>query len=108
MDGTSLDQGFPAKLDEKSVAWRTELPGQGHASPIVWDDRLFTVALLPEKEERVLLCVDRSNGKLLWQKAVLKAAPEDRAGNMATYADPSLPLADDLVRRIRQFVKDND
>lgn len=39
---------------------------------------------------------------------VLKAAPEDRAGNMATYADPSLPLADDLVRRIRQFVKDND
>ena len=39
---------------------------------------------------------------------VLKAAPEDRAGNLATYADPSLPLADDLVRRIRTFVKDND
>lgn len=39
---------------------------------------------------------------------VLKAAPEDRAGNLATYTDPSLPLADDLVRRIRRFVKDND
>lgn len=39
---------------------------------------------------------------------VLKAAPEDRAGNLATYSDPSLPLADDLIRRIRQFVKDND
>jgi pimeloyl-ACP methyl ester carboxylesterase len=39
---------------------------------------------------------------------VLKAAPEDRAGNMATYSDSTLPLANDLVRRIRQFVKDND
>ena len=39
---------------------------------------------------------------------VLKAAPEDRAGNLATYAEPGLPLADDLVRRIRRFVKDND
>lgn len=39
---------------------------------------------------------------------VLKAAPEDRAGNLATYTEPGLPLADDLVRRIRRFVKDND
>lgn len=39
---------------------------------------------------------------------ILKAAPEDRAGNLATYADPSLPLADKLIRRIRKFVKDND
>lgn len=39
---------------------------------------------------------------------VLKASPEDRAGNLATYADPSLPLADKLIRRIRKFVKDND
>ncbi len=39
---------------------------------------------------------------------VLKSAPEDRSGNLATYGEPDLPLADDLVRRIRRFVKDND
>lgn len=39
---------------------------------------------------------------------VLKAAPEDRAANLATYVDPTLPLAKDLVRQIRRFVKDND
>ena len=39
---------------------------------------------------------------------VLKDAPEDRAGNLATYADPSLPLAKDLVKYVRRFVKDND
>ena len=39
---------------------------------------------------------------------VLKDAPGDRAGNLATYADPSQPLSDELVDRIRRFVKDND
>jgi outer membrane protein assembly factor BamB len=78
MDGTSLDHGFPSALDEKSVSWRVELPGQGHASPIVWGDRLFTVALVPEKESRVLLCVNRSNGELLWQTEVLKSPLEGK------------------------------
>lgn len=39
---------------------------------------------------------------------VLKTAPADRAANIATYADPSLPLAKDLVKYVRRFVKDND
>jgi len=39
---------------------------------------------------------------------VLKEAPADRAANLATYADPSLPLAPRLVRRIEDFVKDSD
>src|SRR5665213_3325351 len=36
---------------------------------------------------------------------VLKIAPTDRAGNLATYADPSLPLAPGLVEAIVDFVK---
>jgi fermentation-respiration switch protein FrsA (DUF1100 family) len=39
---------------------------------------------------------------------VLKEAPADRAANLATYADPSLPLAPKLVRRIEDFVEDHD
>jgi pimeloyl-ACP methyl ester carboxylesterase len=39
---------------------------------------------------------------------VLKEAPADRAANLATYADPSLPLAPRLVSRIEDFVEDND
>lgn len=75
LDGTSLDTGFPISANGH-VTWRTELPGSGHASPIVWQDRIFTVAALPENEERVLLCVDRASGKLLWQSIVLKAPAE--------------------------------
>jgi outer membrane protein assembly factor BamB len=67
--------GFPVST-EGNVTWQVELPGSGHASPIVWEDRLFTVAALAENEERVLLCLDRASGKLLWQSTVLKAPPE--------------------------------
>ncbi|MBX7211903.1 MAG: PQQ-binding-like beta-propeller repeat protein [Verrucomicrobiaceae bacterium] len=75
MDGTSSDTGFPVKLDG-SQTWRTELPGEGHASPIVFEDRVFTVACLAETEERVLLCLDRASGRILWRTVVLKSPLE--------------------------------
>lgn len=78
LDGKSLDRGFPSELTDKTLQWKAELPGEGHASPIVWGDRLFTVASLPEEQERVLLCLDRRSGKLLWQKPVLKATLEGK------------------------------
>jgi pimeloyl-ACP methyl ester carboxylesterase len=39
---------------------------------------------------------------------VLKDAPEDPAANLATYADPSLPLSPRLVDKIEDFVEEND
>lgn len=39
---------------------------------------------------------------------VLKEAPLDRAANIATYGDPDLPLADGLVKEIRNFIEDDD
>jgi fermentation-respiration switch protein FrsA (DUF1100 family) len=38
---------------------------------------------------------------------ILKAAPAERDANMATYADPSLPLAPVLVDTIATFVKEH-
>ena len=75
LDGTSKDTGFPITADG-TVTWKTELPGSGHASPIVWQDRLFIVAALTENQERVLLSLDRASGKILWQTTVVKAPIE--------------------------------
>ena len=36
---------------------------------------------------------------------VLKAAPADRAGNVATYADPNLPLSPEVVPTVAAFAK---
>jgi outer membrane protein assembly factor BamB len=80
LDGTSRDTGFPADCDPAKAAWRTPLPGEGHASPIVWHDRVFTVASIAESGERVLLCLDRATGKILWQTAVIKSPLEKKHG----------------------------
>ena len=76
MDGRSNDKGFPTKIDASNTRWKTELPGEGHASPIVWNDRVFVVACVAETEERVLICLDRASGKVLWQQTVIKAPVE--------------------------------
>lgn len=78
MDGHSKDHGFPETVSEKTTTWRVELPGAGHASPIVWGDHVFTVAAIAETEQRVLLCLDRASGKLLWQEPVLKSPLEGK------------------------------
>lgn len=76
-DGTTLDSGYPVNWSgSENVAWKTEIPGRGHASPIVVGDKIFTVSAIKETEERVLVCLDRKNGKILWQQAVLKSPME--------------------------------
>ncbi|MFV1994876.1 MAG: PQQ-binding-like beta-propeller repeat protein [Verrucomicrobiales bacterium] len=77
-DGTTPEKNLPVAWElPQDLVWKTELPGSGHASPIIWDDRIFTVAALEENEARLLLCLDRESGRILWQKTVLEAPFED-------------------------------
>lgn len=79
LDGTSAEKDVPIHWSSSSnVLWKTALPGVGHASPIVWGDRLFTVTAVGDQEARVLLCLDSKNGKILWQKTVLVAPLEGK------------------------------
>ena len=78
-DGTSRETHVPLHWNATSnIVWKAELPGIGHASPIVWDDRIFTVSALPETQARVLLCLDRKNGKVLWQCTVVTSPLEKK------------------------------
>ncbi len=81
-DGTSLESDVPlhwnADEGDEGIAWKTELPGKGHASPIVWENHIFTATAIEEEESRVLLAVDRRTGKLLWQRTVLVAPLEGK------------------------------
>ncbi|MHB8523390.1 MAG: outer membrane protein assembly factor BamB family protein [Limisphaerales bacterium] len=78
-DGTSLERTVPVHWSATSnVVWQTELPGVGHASPIVCGDRIFTVTAILENENRDLLCLDRRTGRILWQRTVLTSALEKK------------------------------
>src|SRR5437868_12765725 len=80
-DGTSVETNVPVEWNAAMgdhLRWKAAVPGRGHASPIVWDDRIFVVACLEETEERVVLCLDRVTGKILWQKTVLHSHLESK------------------------------
>ena len=81
-DGTSTETNLPTKWDSiTNVLWKSPVPGIGHSSPIVWKDRLFTVTALIETQEKVLLCYNCQNGKLLWQKTMLRSPFEKKHEN---------------------------
>jgi outer membrane protein assembly factor BamB len=75
-DGTCIEQNVPTNWDPARALWKTEIPGQGHASAIVWGNRVCTVTGLPATKERVLLCLDRVSGKILWQQPVVQGPLE--------------------------------
>lgn len=80
-DGTSLETGVPVRwngLTGEQIAWKAAIPGTGHSSPIVWENRIFLTTCLEEAQERLLLCLDAPAGQLLWQQTVLKSPLEHK------------------------------
>ncbi|HUT91116.1 MAG TPA: PQQ-binding-like beta-propeller repeat protein [Thermoguttaceae bacterium] len=80
-DGTSLETNVPLGWDGptgENVLWKVEVPGAGHASPIVWGDHVFLVSCLEESEERILVSFDGRSGARQWQRTVLRAPLETR------------------------------
>ena len=55
------------------MAWKTKLPGWGHSSPVVWQDALFVTACDDASGDRVLLKLDVPSGRIVWQRAVVRA-----------------------------------
>lgn len=49
----------------ENVRWQATLPDRGNSTPIVWGERVFTTQAVGSR--RTLMCLDRRDGKLLWQ-----------------------------------------
>lgn len=78
-DGASEETGIPVRWNEKeNVIWKTPIPGKGHSSPVVWGDRVFLTTCLEKEQKRVLFCLDRREGKVIWQRTVLTAPLEPK------------------------------
>ena len=76
-DGISAGKGIPTKWSSKeNIAWRIAVRGEGHSSPIVWGDKVFLTSSLTEKNNRILLCIDRLSGQTVWQRDVVQSPPE--------------------------------
>ncbi len=87
--GSNTDP-LPAKLDPaKNLAWRTPL-AKGHSSPAVWGDHIFLT--LERDTSLITACIDRRNGKILWEQQAPPVSPE-RVHGVNGLASPT-PVTD--------------
>jgi outer membrane protein assembly factor BamB len=103
LDGSSLEKNLPIKWsvtkDKKTkqetmenIAWRAPIAGNGHSSPIVHGDFIFITTCLVDEQKRMLLCLDRVSGKLLWEREVARSPLEPR--NKLNSYSSSTPVTD--------------
>lgn len=86
-DGVSTEKNLPTKWSKtQNVKWRCELPGQAGATPIVWKDRIFLTSA--DGDDLVLLCIQTTDGRKLWQKKIGTGNQDARAGE-GNSASPS-------------------
>jgi len=75
-NGHTAEADLPVKWSADNIVWKSPLPGIGQSSPIIWGDRIFLTSALDQGKERLVLCVDRKDGKILWQQSAWKGEPE--------------------------------
>ena len=99
----------------KNIRWKFELPGSGHSSPIVWDNKVFITAAVPygkalrpkysdapgahdnlpvtHRYKYLVLAVNRRNGTVLWERTVRQGLPHEMGHFTASLASNS-PVTD--------------
>ena len=65
------------------MKWTAPLPGPSGATPAVWDDSIFVTS--PDAQKNLLLlCLDRKDGNVRWQKQIAIGDLTVGRGNMAS------------------------
>ena len=87
--GISAAKGLPLSWSATdNIAWKTELPGPGASSPIVFGDRIYitcyTGFFVPGQSDgsqddlkRHLIALRRSDGEVVWNRALAAKLPEE-------------------------------
>lgn len=92
-DGTSKEASFPLKWSAtEGVRWKVPLAGKGHSSPVVWGDRIYLTTCIEDRNERRLVCLDRKDGRTLWDQLVV-TVPMERKHNLNSFSS-STPVTD--------------
>jgi len=83
-NGSTTEKSLPVEWSKtENVAWASPLPGHSGATPAVWDDSIFVSSPDPQKN-LLLLCLDRKDGKVRWQKVVGTGNRDKGRNNMAS------------------------
>jgi outer membrane protein assembly factor BamB len=92
----------------KNIKWKTSIPGLGHSCPVIWDDFLFVTTAVSEKTDESLkvglygdidmasdssvmefkvYCLDKNNGRILWERTAHKGIPKSQRHTKSSQAN---------------------
>lgn len=115
LNASGVAEHYPTPLSwdmEKSIniKWKTAIPGLGHSSPVVWENRIFITTAVSDKAEPELkvglygdiesaadqtvhewkvYCIDKNTGKILWEKTAYKGIPRVKRHPKSSHANPT-------------------
>ena len=90
-NGSTSAANLPDTIDKDKPLWVTTMPGHGNGSAVVWGDRIFTTATEEGSMNLLAICLNKADGKILWQKEVGVGMRRNQQRNH--YATPS-PVTD--------------
>jgi hypothetical protein len=106
--------------ETENIKWKIRIPGRGHATPIIWDDKVFILTAIqtdktienetPDTDESsgrrgppankagnihdfMVIAIDRTDGGVVWETKVCEELPVDATHNLGTWASNS-PVTD--------------
>lgn len=120
--GVSAEDRVPTTwAPDRNIVWKTELPGSGHSSPIVWGDRVFVTAVnegevvpgakavphtmdgkefvhpdttaADRKHTFRVVALDATSGRILWDKVAYEGTVYDGRHRRSSFAGPT-PITD--------------
>ncbi|MGH9658837.1 MAG: PQQ-binding-like beta-propeller repeat protein [Bryobacteraceae bacterium] len=115
--GVAAVQNAPIRWNaekNENILWKTPIPGLGHASPVVWGDRVFIATAVssdPKSEFRhglygdvepardvskhawKIYCLDRLTGRILWERVAQEGVPKNKRHPKSSFA-ASTPATD--------------
>ena len=79
------------------VLWMCPLPGLGHSSPVVADQRVWLTSATDKGRQRHVLCVDLQTGALVRDRVLYTCDEPERCHNLNSFATPTPVLEDGRV-----------
>ncbi len=97
-NGISTAQNIPTSWsDSTNVTWKTEIPGRGWSSPVIFNDKIWLTTALQEGKKLRLLSVNANSGEILQDLLLFERDSLQEQHPLNSFASPTAALEKDRV-----------
>ncbi|MBL8849814.1 MAG: PQQ-binding-like beta-propeller repeat protein [Planctomycetaceae bacterium] len=87
--GVTPESRIPITWKDENCLWRTDLPGHGHSSPVIWGDRLFVTCADERTGDRTIGALRLDRGDIEWTRTFPAASHATHELNSLASATPT-------------------